>query len=68
MMKKVSQIIMQIFGIDNGEEISTFFRNRTKEELRKDVEKIRKIKGTNKTQIARIIRMSRWIMQKVWEK
>ena len=63
---EVVNIIMEIFNIIDVSEISTFFKNRTKEQLEEDICKIRKIKGTNKTQVARIIRISRWTIEKLW--
>ena len=65
--EEVVNIIMNMFKIDNVSEISNFFRNRTKEEFKNDIGRIRKIKGTNKTQIARIIRVSRWVLEKLWD-
>ena len=63
---QVSNFIMQMFDIRQISEISNYFRNHTKEELKNDIQRIKRIKGTNKTQVARIIRISRWIMDKFW--
>lgn len=63
---QVSNFIMKMFDMKEVGEISTYFKNKTKEELKKDIQKIRRIKGTNKTQVARIIRISRWLMDKLW--
>lgn len=65
---EVASIIMKIFDINDVGEIPTFFKNRTREELEEDIAKIKKIKSTSKAQVTRIIRISRWIIEKLWDK
>lgn len=60
-------IIMKIFKINDVEEIPRFFKNRSKEELKCDIGKIKRIKATNKTQVARIIRINRKMVEKLWD-
>ena len=64
--EQVTNIIMQIFDIKDVSEIAVFFKNLTNEEKEKVINRIKLIKGTNKTQVARITRMSRWTLSKVW--
>ena len=64
--EQVTNIKMQIFDIKDVSEIAIFFKNRTKEEREKDIQRIKLIKGTNKTQVARITRISRWSLSKLW--
>ena len=65
---EVINFIIEIFKINDMSEISNFFKKRSDEELEEDVRKIKRIKGTNKTQVARITRISRWRMEKLWNK
>ena len=62
----VANIISKIFEIKEVIEIPYFFKKMNKTELCKAVEKIKKIKGTNKTQIARIIRVNRSVIERIW--
>lgn len=64
--EQVANIIIDMFNIDTMSEISTFFKKQTKEQLKENIRKVKRIKGTNKTQIARIIRVSRWTIGKIW--
>ena len=63
---QVSNIIAKIFDIKDVIEIPYFFKNINKVDLKEYVEKLKMIKGTNKTQIARIIRISRSVIEKRW--
>lgn len=60
-------IIMKMFNINDVDKIASFFKNHDKEELKKDIEKIKKIRATNKTQVARVIRVNRKIITKYWD-
>lgn len=64
--EELSGIIMKTFNINDVSKIATFFKNRDKTELESDIEKIKKIKTTNKTQVARVIRVNRKIVEKLW--
>lgn len=59
-------IIMKIFNINDVDKVASFFKNHDKNELKNDIEKIKKIKATNKTQVARVIRVNRKIVEKFW--
>ena len=64
---EINSILMKMFEIGNVNEIPYYFKNLKREELVKCVERMKMIKGTNKTQLARIIRISRYIIEKIWE-
>ena len=66
--EELVKIIMKTFDIDDISEVITFFKNKTKEELRKDLRLIKKIKGAKKTQVARILRINRRFVSDVWDK
>jgi len=59
-------IIMKKFKIDNVNQVPFFFKSQNKDELTEIMKRIRKIKGTNKTQVARVIRINRKIVEKMW--
>ena len=63
---QISNIIMKIFDIKVNGEIAYFFKNLNKSELKEAVEKMKMIKGTNKTQLARIIRINRSVIERIW--
>lgn len=60
--------IMNKFNIDNVQDIPSFFKNRSKEELEEILKKISNINGINITQVARITRLGRRIIEKAWQK
>ena len=60
-------IIMKIFNINDVDKVATFFKNHDKAELKNDIEKIKKIRCTNRTQVARVIRINRKIVTKFWD-
>ena len=59
-------IIMKLFNINDVEKVPVFFKEQSKEELAENMKKIRKIKGTNITQVARVIRVNRKMVEKLW--
>lgn len=63
---QLAYIIMQLFNINDVSEIPSFFKNIRKEEQRSYIERLKKIKGTNKTQLSRVIRINRRIIEKNW--
>jgi len=65
--EQLAQIIMQKFFINDVSEIPNFFKNLNKKELENNIAKLKNIKGTNKTQLARIIRVGRRIIEKIWQ-
>ena len=64
--EEVTNIIMKIFDIRNVSDISYFFKGLDKKELIECNGKMKNIKGSNKTQIARIIRISRSDIERIW--
>ena len=65
--EEVLKIIMKMFDISSVSEVATFFKKRKKEERQKYILKLKLIKGTNKTQVARIIRVYRKTIGKIWD-
>ena len=59
---------MKNFHIKDVNEISYFFKKIEKIELNECIGKMKKIKGSNKTQIARIIRINRIVIERIWNK
>lgn len=62
----VANIIIKKFNLNSINEIATFFKNRTDSDLQKDILIMKKILGTNKTQIGRIIRINKKCINKFW--
>jgi len=62
----VLKFIMKIFNIDNVSKVPEFFKKREMGQLKKDICEIKKIKGTNKSQVARVIRRDRKTIEKYW--
>ena len=65
---QVTDILMQKFNIKDVKGLEKYFKNMSKEELKQKIVVIKKIKGTNITQIARITRKSRRIIEGIWNK
>lgn len=63
--KQLTNIITHKFKI-NEEDITTFFKDMKKEELKEYVKEIKDIKGTNITQVARVIRIGRSRIERMW--
>ena len=63
---QVTNIIMKLFNIKDVSKIPYFFKNQDTIALMQSISKMKIIKGTNKTQIARIIRVSRKIIEQLW--
>ena len=61
-------IIMQKFNIKDIIQFEKYFKNIPKEELNQKIMKIKKIRGITITQIARIIRRNRRLIEKMWNK
>ena len=62
----VIKIVMKHFGISDSSDIPCFFRQKNEHEFKELISSLKQIKGTNKTQIARIIRVSRRQIEKYW--
>lgn len=63
--EQLTNIITHKFKINEGD-ISTFFKDKKKEELKDFVKEIKNIQGTNITQVARVIRIGRSRIEKIW--
>lgn len=64
--EQLATIIMKKFGISDLSKIGVFFKNRDRNNLKEDLKKIKTIPGTNKTQVARVIRIGRKVIQNLW--
>ncbi len=62
---QLASIIMKKFNLSNIGQINLFFKTRNKLLLKEDLKKISSINGTNITQISRVIRISRNIIQRL---
>lgn len=62
---QLASIITQKFNLTNINQINLFFKTRNKVLLKEDFKKISSINGTNITQIARVIRISRNVIQRL---
>ena len=65
--EQLSSIIMEKFDIHDRSQINSFFKNKNRIDLKKDLKKIKSIPWTNKTQVARVLRISRKIVQNLWD-
>lgn len=65
--EQLSNIIMKKFDIKDISQIAFFFKNKSSEELQRDLAKIKNISGTNIAQVARIIRVGRRDITKIWK-
>lgn len=59
-------IILKKFGISDIKQMESFFKNKPKDLLNKDLQKIKLIKGTTKAQIARILRINRKFLDNLY--
>lgn len=65
--EQLATIIMKKFDISDISQIGVFFKNRDRNNFKEDLEKIKTITGTNKTQVARVIRIGRKVIQNLWD-
>ena len=66
--EEVIQIIMKKFEIFDVKDVVIFFKNKNRKELEKALLVIKNIKGTNKSQVARILRINRKFVSDVWDR
>ena len=64
--EKLIEYILKKFHITNVSDIPTFFKQQDKKELECVIKEISKIKGINITQVARVTRLGRRFIEKVW--
>lgn len=65
--EELTNIIMKKFNIDQYEKIIVFFKEKTKDELKVTIKQLKNIQGTNVTQLARITRIGRRYLEKIWK-
>lgn len=65
---QLAEIIKRKFQIDSISDIPIFFKEKDNIELKKYIKEISNIKGTNITQVARVIRVERRRINKMWQK
>ena len=65
---QLAKAIMSKFEIENVSDLPGFFKNKGGEELEKCIQQLANIQGTNKNQIARITRLGRKVIQRIWDK
>lgn len=66
--EQATELLMQKFNINDEKQLEKYFKNMSKEELKSKIVEIKKIRGTNITQIARITRKTRRIIEGIWNK
>ena len=59
---------MKKFEIFDVKDVVIFFKNKNRKELEKALQVIKNIKGTNKSQVARILRINRRFLSDVWDR
>lgn len=63
---QLEDIIIQLFDIQDKKELVSYFKSLSNKQLCYAIRKMKKVKGTNKTQIARVIRIARRMVEKYW--
>ena len=66
--EQLENILMQKFAIKDIKKIINYFTDSSRKELEELIARIKKIKGTNITQVSRVIRKSRKLVEKIWNK
>ena len=64
--EKLIEYILKKFCITYVSDIQTFFKKQDKKQLESIIKEISSIKGTNITQVARVTRLGRRIIEKLW--
>lgn len=65
--QEVCELIMQKFNLNFSFQIPLLLKNKNENEFKNYIEEINKIKGTNKTQISRILRIAKRRIEKYWK-
>lgn len=65
---KLSEFIMKKFDIHDIVDFTSFFKYKSKENLRNDLQIIKQIHGITKTQVARVIRINQKLVSELWNK
>lgn len=66
--EQLARIIMRKFQIEDISDIPTFFKNIGRDSLEKCILEIKNIQGTNRNQVARVTRLGRSLIEKIWSK
>jgi len=64
--EQLIEIIMDKFRIENISEVPIFFKNIGREELERFIREIKNIQGINKNQVARVTRLGRSVVERIW--
>ena len=64
---QLASIIMKKFNISGISQIDSFFKNKPQHTLKKYIKIICTISGTNITQVSRVIRINRKLIEKLWK-
>ena len=62
------EVIMEKFQIKDVKEIPVFFKNKNKDELERCINEIKNIQVINKNQVARVTRLGRRVIERIWNK
>jgi len=62
------EIIMDKFRISSISDVPKFFKNKGGEELEQCINIIKNIQGINKNQVARVTRLGRSVVERIWRK
>lgn len=65
--EELIKYIMRKFNINNIEDVPNFFKSQNKKDLEINLKELSKIKGINVTQVARITRLGRRVIEKSWQ-
>lgn len=65
---QLSELIMNKFIINDISDIPSFFKNIRGDELENCIQIIKNIQGVNKNQVARVTRLGRKIVERIWDK
>lgn len=63
---QLRKFIMKKFDIHDVQNFTFFFKNRSRDNLKNDLQSIKEILGTTKTQVSRVIRLNQRIVDELW--
>ena len=66
--EQLTEVIIKKFKIENICDVPNFFKINDEEVLEKCIREIKNIPGTNKNQVARVTRLGRKRIEKIWDK
>ena len=65
---QLTEAIMKKFQIKEISDVPAFFKNKGGEELERCIQQIKCFQGINKNQVARVTRLGRSRIEKIWNK